>query len=323
MNILIFEYITGGGFNKKDLPPSLLNEGQAMLNALLDNMRQLPQLTISLMLDNRAQTLINSQHINTIIIDNTQNSLQVFTDLVSINEAVWIIAPEFDNILENLCKIVSDSGKILLNSPANAVAITANKWLTYLQLKKQRINTVETALLNTNPLPPAIKNAKEWVIKPIDGVGCSETYIINKITPLSNNKTIIQPHILGKKTSLSALFKQSKAWLLCVNQQNFEIINNSYQLTAISVNSHAKSENYQQLLESIAIAFADLWGYVGIDLIETDTQILVLEINPRLTSSFIGIEKATGINTAAQVINLLHSEPVLTATRNQKITIKL
>ena len=35
--------------------------------------------------------------------------------------------------------------------------------------------------------------------------------------------------------------------------------------------------------KSIAQAFSELWGYVGIDLIETTEQLFVLEINPRLT----------------------------------------
>ena len=37
MKILVFEYITGGGFNKHELPDALANEGRLMLQALLDN----------------------------------------------------------------------------------------------------------------------------------------------------------------------------------------------------------------------------------------------------------------------------------------------
>lgn len=38
MKILVFEYITGGGFNRQELPASLAREGRLMLLALLDGL---------------------------------------------------------------------------------------------------------------------------------------------------------------------------------------------------------------------------------------------------------------------------------------------
>ncbi|MFZ2726308.1 MAG: ATP-grasp domain-containing protein [Methylococcaceae bacterium] len=327
MQLLIFEYITGGGFNRQTLPDSLLNEGQLMLSALLANLQVLNNIHSVVMLDYRVNLTSDCTIIN---ITATDNTLDIFKQLINQSDAVWLIAPEFDNILENLSHIVTSANKILLNSPASAVAITANKWLSYLRLKQYAINTVATAILkNTvhNPLKNSIKNTSEWIIKPIDGVGCSDTYVLNdwqqlKSLPLKINHTLIQPHLLGKKTSLSAVFKQGKAWLLCVNEQHFKIINNAYQLKSISVNSIAKAKHYEQLLAQIATAFPELWGYVGIDLIETDNAIFVLEINPRLTSSFVGIYQATGINVAEVVLSLLTGEAVIKATRNDSVNLK-
>jgi len=51
LKILVFEYITGGGFNKHELPDSLAKEGSLMLNALLDNLRSHVGIEITVMLD--------------------------------------------------------------------------------------------------------------------------------------------------------------------------------------------------------------------------------------------------------------------------------
>jgi predicted ATP-grasp superfamily ATP-dependent carboligase len=47
-----------------------------------------------------------------------------------------------------------------------------------------------------------------------------------------------------------------------------------------------------------------LFGYVGVDLIATDSCPVVLEINPRLTTSYVALKDALGANPAAQVLAL-------------------
>ena len=127
--------------------------------------------------------------------------------------------------------------------------------------------------------------------------------ILSKCT--RKGQYVIQPHLQGKKTSLSCLFKQGSGWLVCANLQQFEFINQQYHLSEIVVNHHPDLGAYQQLVDKIALAFPELWGYVGIDLIETAEQLWVLEINPRLTTSFVGIHAALGINVAETVLQLL------------------
>ena len=61
----------------------------------------------------------------------------------------------------------------------------------------------------------------------------------------------------------------------------------------------------------IAAAIPGLWGYVGVDLIDTPAGPVVLEINPRLTTSYCGLGGVLGVNLAALVVGLLGSEPGL------------
>ena len=55
MNILIFEYITGGGLVGEVLPSSLLSEGELMLNAVAKDFSEMTDVQVSVMRDYRLQ----------------------------------------------------------------------------------------------------------------------------------------------------------------------------------------------------------------------------------------------------------------------------
>lgn len=297
-----------------------------MLQALLDNLSVLNGIELMLMLDERVSESIKTGDITTLVIKTEHNTWEEFEHAAKLCDAVWPVAPEFDGILQGLCQQVESLGKVLLTSPASAVAITGNKFNTYEQLLRHGIATVSTKRLENTDFMPG-----NWIAKPVDGVGCTGSYLVSgedewaALSAQLPDKThyIIQPHRQGEKTSLSCLFKHGKAWLLCVNLQRFNIINRQHELTECVVNFRQKTRRYQDLAAKVAGAFPDLWGYAGIDLIETPEQILVLEINPRLTTSFVGIDAALAVNVAETVLQLLHGEPDIKPHHNHAITINL
>jgi predicted ATP-grasp superfamily ATP-dependent carboligase len=326
VKVLVFEYITGGGFNKQQMPDALAREGRLMLKALLDNLTALHDIELLLMVDERFSGVAMTGNINTVIIESHHHTLAEFERAARQCDAVWPIAPEFDGILQALCRHVELLGKLLLTSPAAAVAITGDKFKTYEHLASHNIATVSTRRFEHGAFVPG-----EWIVKPVDGVGCAGNRVISSqddFAALSAQlrdkaRYIIQPHMHGKKTSMSCLFKQGKAWLLCVNLQRFNFVDKQYHLVECVVNHQPDFSPYLDLLATIASAFPDMWGYAGIDLIETAEQILVLEINPRLTTSFAGIDAALGVNVAEMVLQLLQGEPDINPLRNQAITINV
>jgi predicted ATP-grasp superfamily ATP-dependent carboligase len=188
---------------------------------------------------------------------------------------------------------------------------------------------VETSLLSD--FMPV--NSGPWVLKPKDGVGCQGGRFVTDTQTLAalqagmenQQDMLVQPYCAGQAVSLSCLFKDSKAWLLCCNQQKVKIVANRFVLQACVVNmANPRRDFYLQLIEKVAVALPALWGYVGIDLIETQHNgPLLLEINPRLTTSYVGIEAATGINVAEQVLALIEAEPSLQSSRNTPVTVTI
>lgn len=321
VKILVFEYITGGGFNKQELPDSLVDEGRLMLNALLDNLIRLNSLEVTVMMDWRLNESIGMAGINTVVIRPEHDISKEFAQLVKQSDLVWPIAPEFDGILQALCQTVESLGKMLLTSSSTAVSLAGNKFKTYELLCRHQIAAVPTRMLEDDFSPG------EWMVKPVDGVGCVDSYVIaNRLDfeqmAVRKGQYIIQPHLQGAKTSLSCLFKQGRGWLVCANLQRFEFLNQQYHLADIVVNHHPDLGAYRQLIDKIALAVPELWGYAGIDLIETAEQTWVLEINPRLTTSFVGIYDALGINVAEAVLQLLHGDPILNPVCNRPITVQ-
>lgn len=324
MKILVFEYITGGGLAGQALPASLLAEGRMMLQALLDDLKYLPQLQIVVTLDERCFGLALPINTQVFRVAQTDDISQILPELIRQSDLVWPIAPETDGILAKIAQQVITQQKKLLLSDPDTISLCANKLATYHCLIAQGIPAVETRPFNDQTK----KSLMASVIKPIDGVGCEGNLIIHPQEVWSGRiedaeRYVIQPLIQGEAISLSCLFKQGKAWLLCCNQQQVVIANNRFNLQACRVNvSNHRKAYYQTVIGQVADAIPGLWGYIGIDMIESvDQEPLILEINPRLTTSYVGIRQATGINVAEQVLNLLYAEPCVAYSNHQTINV--
>ena len=119
---------------------------------------------------------------------------------------------------------------------------------------------------------------------------------------------IVQPLIEGEPMSLSVLFAHGKALVLSCNRQIIDRGVQGFSLRGCVVNAtHDNDGSFQQLAEKVASAMPELWGYAGIDLMLSENGPLILEVNPRLTTSYVGLRDAIGTNPAGLVMNLLNT----------------
>jgi len=311
------------------LPPSLLREGQIMLQAVLDDLACIADIEILLPLDTRCDGIRPPQRAQIVSVHGAEDILPLLRNLLLECDVFWPIAPETAGILAALANLSTDLSKRLLLSCAETVALCADKWATYQCLIEHNVPIVKTLRL------PDLKDAPfaECVVKPIDGVGCEGNRIFTEPEAFRRisdqlhaaDRYIVQPYLRGKAVSLSCLCKQGKAWLLTYNEQLIGIEDNSFKLQGCRVNAANPEPNrYEKLIKAIAQAMPELWGYIGIDLIETlDAGPMVLEINPRITTSYAGIRAATGINVAEQMLTMLTGDPVLQFSRSQAVQISI
>jgi predicted ATP-grasp superfamily ATP-dependent carboligase len=76
---------------------------------------------------------------------------------------------------------------------------------------------------------------------------------------------------------------------------------------ACSINADAipfTLEQAQQLAQQIHLAIPGLWGHIGIDLILIKDTAYVVDINPRLTSSYIALSESLNLNPMARLLKM-------------------
>ena len=289
------------------MPHALASEGETMLRALVgDLLAQEHDLELIILRDDRLPWSFHGAGIQEVMVTAYDSFQTVWKDWISRCDAVWPIAPETGGILEQLCLDVEAAGKTLLTCPASAVRLAASKLNTARRLAEFGLPVVGTGILDNDKLPAW----EAFVIKPDDGVGCEGALIIRDAGQLQawtgTEAWIVQPLLAGESVSLSVLFANGRARLLSCNRQWIDWVGGGFALRGVTVNAIADADgSLQALAEDIARAMPELWGYAGIDLILTDDGPVILEINPRLTTSYAGLRSALGENPAASVLRLL------------------
>jgi predicted ATP-grasp superfamily ATP-dependent carboligase len=312
MRILVYEYITGGGLNAVDLPHSLAREGDLMLQALLRDLTSVPDAEVWVCRDARLPLRPDGDNVRLLPVHEGCDMLALFDTWMSECDAVWPIAPETGALLESLCTRVQAAGKLLLTSSAEAVRICGDKLRTFELLQQHAIPAVASW-----PLPGDLPEPnRRWVVKARDGAGCADSAIVATAAEYRSVKSalsdpdnfILQAFTPGKPVSLSGLFKHGEVSLLSYNEQQIAVCGRHFELQGCIVNAPCSDwARYRQLIARVARALPALWGYAGVDLLETPDGPLVLEINPRLTTSYAGLRQALRGNIARQVVDLLHA----------------
>lgn len=332
MRLLVFEFITGGGLIGALLPPSLLREGGMMRDALLADVAEFPEVAVSLTRDPRCAWPQSNGAMKRIEPRIDEDGMTLYQRALADVDAVWPIAPESDHVLEQLAVRARAAGKRVLLSDAESLAICASKYATARVLRAAGVNVVPTFRASDSlaswPGP--------WVSKPDDGAGGAGIRLWPNTSAASAalcsdgqypgaglGPCVIQPWCPGEHLSLSLFCGNGAALLLAVNRQRVSWHHNGVVLDGLSVNALPRdSEDFQALAWQIARALPGLWGYIGVDVIRSEAGALtVLEINPRLTTSYCGLRDALGINVAKLALQQMQDDVprVLECTRDRAV----
>jgi predicted ATP-grasp superfamily ATP-dependent carboligase len=92
--------------------------------------------------------------------------------------------------------------------------------------------------------------------------------------------------------------------VLSVNRQRVGFTDEVVGLEGLEVGAVSIGQAHREIASGVAAAIPGLWGCVGIDFIEAPSGITVLEVNPRLTTSFAALHRATGLNPARLTLAL-------------------
>jgi len=281
---VIYEFITGGGLFPEALPPSLQREGELMLQAVLQDALELQNFDVAILRDPRLSAL-------------SVHTLPDWKIALMWGDIFLIIAPETGRCLWELQRDVLQAGKVLWGCGLEAVQCCSYKSLTAARLAAHKIAHIPCYF----PQQKLPRNIQQFVIKPNDGAGCGDTFLATRrqLSTLSQQilNPIIQPYVAGENLSLCVLYGQGQSRVVAVNRQLITIENSKFCYHGSEVNAFPELIPQAQLLAAqIGRAIPDLWGWVGIDIILHKQQWLVTEINPRLTTSYVGLRKSLNQN---------------------------
>ncbi len=326
--LFIFEFVSGGGFNQEEIPASLFCEGYGMLRVIISDFKKL-NFEISILLDYRIEGLSSLLHADFLeTVERKHDYLLKFEKMVKKNDHVFIIAPEFSNILYRLTKIVKTHEKMLLSIDLQGIDLASSKLNTYKFFKSSNVQTPQTFLLkwgkgyfDENFVFEKFKSLdRPIVIKPEDGVGADSIFYFeneNSISEFFNNPEeklditanyILQEYIEGKDLSVSLIGDgKSPPIILSINAQNIDIKNpmkeseylGGYTPIEDFIHNCSILKNYLNKMD-----FSLFTGYFGIDFLKKpDNTICFIEINPRLTTSYLGIRNIIDINPAKLILD--------------------
>lgn len=315
------EFITGGGLATEALPESLAKEGALMRDALLKDLAELDQYEITTLHD--ARLAPPTQALRSISVESGEFK-EHFIQALNQVDMVWLIAPESKGALLELSELCyeaekAENGPVFIGSGFDTMLTGTSKTLCYEALHTARIHTLPVHAgedLIQEPYYESLQHQhlEKWVVKPEDGAGCEGIRVFESLHDLKGwiaqderyLHYLAQPYQQGVAASFSMLCRNGKAWLLSCNQQHIQVHNSQFKLAGVTVNGMLPYwQRFETIARKIAQMLPDALGYIGVDVIvEPETnKIYVLEINPRLTTSYVGLHDALNTNPAKLILD--------------------
>jgi predicted ATP-grasp superfamily ATP-dependent carboligase len=323
LKVIVYEHVSGGGYAQQNLPSGVLAEGFGMLRCAVADFSAAGH-EVTVLLDARLSKLNPPLKAScTVPLFYAGEPQRFLSNLAKINDALYVIAPETGQTLPSLVKAAEETGTLSLNGKWEAVARVADKTILYRHLQKNGFPTPKTLTLNTSGnatnIGQAVKRELAYpvVFKPADGAGCSGISIIKhegqieraiaKIkTESANPHFIAQEYLNGIPVSVSLLSNGEKAAVLSLNKQQITLASteepSSYD-GGCTPFDHPLRQKAFVLAQKVVESFSGLRGYVGVDLILGKDTLFVVDVNARLTTSYVGLRKAVNFNAAQAIVD--------------------
>ena len=318
MNLFIHEYISAGGLGP-EAPPSLRAEGRAMLAALAEDFSRVPGVQVHTLLAESVSGSIGN-HRGHVEFGAEQAAFQ---EMTAGADWVLVIAPEFAGILAERSRWVLEAGKKLLGSQPGAIELTADKHTLARHWARHGIATPPTYLLADNGAAEQRRCPCPAICKPRRGAGSQATFLVDDPASLASIRAraraempgddfVLQPFASGQPASVT-FFMGPKQRLALKPAAQVLSADGRFHYQGGRVPLAAELAERALILAERAVAtVVGLSGMVGVDLVlgaEIDGSAdVVIEINPRPTTSYIGLRRLARDNLAETLLRVIFGE---------------
>jgi predicted ATP-grasp superfamily ATP-dependent carboligase len=305
MRIFVYEHLSSGCAENISALSSLDAEGGAMLRALLHDFNSCGVQTETL-LDPCWRTESERWPSNIGLHFPTAGMQErTFDALAAAADFTLVIAPEFDGILERLARRVEEVGGRLLGPSPNAIRLSADKAAMATLWEKSGV-----------PIPRS-SSRYPLVYKPRFGAGSQATFLIRNDDELAqaerrrieenwHGAMMRQAYVEGLPASVAFLAGPAGWHALPAVEQRLSGDGRFHYRGGRLPLPPPLDVRARSLAERAARTVAGWLGWFGVDLIlgATEKDDVALEINPRLTTSYLGLRRSARFNLAAAMLAL-------------------
>lgn len=294
----------------------MVHMGWAMLRAVLQDLQNWGGVrTVSLLHNNLGHLAAPADRV--LGTTHAQNR-PLLESLLHDADAALIIAPEESGGLADLSAMVLEHGTKLLGSSPQGVIEAGDKWRCYKRLAHAGVSTPTTQRLQVDMAKQAAEDfSYPIVIKPRQGAGCQGVHCLQSPAELrsalesecaDSDSILVQPYLRGNHLSVSCLVSADEIWPLCLNRQDILMDSPCRYLGCEIINDAGLRPRAFALAEQALAQFEGLKGFVGLDLVFSDDQLYVIEINPRITMAYVSLQQAIKANLAQMIWRSAHDE---------------
>ena len=293
-NLILLEHFTAQSVINHNQDKDILREALNIANTIIKNFIKNPDIKKLFVIRNEKLKKIISNKViflSTNQFTSYQNILKQFQK----NDEIILVAPEIEKISINLYEKLKKRFNILCSTYCT-VKTFSSKINSLVALKKNKLPVVDFA--QTNSLP-----YKKIIVKPIYGAGSHEVFLIeNKRRIIKKRSIIFQRFYDGLKGSFLMLCKNGLTKVLCCNKQIIRIEKGKIiQIGCIIGGLENHRREIEILAKKICDKFKGLFGIIGVDIVNYNNKWLILEINPRFTSSYCGLNKSYSSKTVKEI----------------------
>lgn len=319
MKIFLFEFVTGGGFWRLADEPipggSLLLEGEAMVGGLRNDLSVVDEVDLTVLRDRRLPRC-ESGGARVVEISSRSDLEQKLIELGANADWTIIIAPEIDRQLEWCAGWLVEHGARLLAPSLETIRIGSDKLETASFLNSHGIPIPRTVV--PEGAESFLVEDRPFVVKPRYGAGSMDITWIESgasgLPEVDSSQWLIQEYCRGTPVSVLTICGENSFIPLAACLQRlsadgrFEYLGGSLPLT-VELDRRARS-----LAATVVRKLPRGIGFVGIDMVlssdndRSDSPAgsadrvkgvdWVIEINPRLTTSYVGLRAQYASNLA-------------------------
>ncbi len=313
MRVLLYEYLTGGGLwsdESGDLSGHpLVAEGRAMADALSEDLHRAGTALVRFQ-DARLPSGWRAPH-ERVAITSAAHEREALADWARRADGVLLIAPEQGGRLLDRARWVEQQGGRLLSADSAFIALATDKTRTAEMLSGADVRVPEARRLAPGePVPDGFP----WpaVLKPNDGVGSLDTYLVRdhvaarQLRARLPGAARLESYCPGLPASVLAICGTGEPLFLPACRQRMRCDGRFHYLGGATPLAVPHARRARLLARRALAGLPPTCGFVGVDMIlgaaADGSRDVVLEVNPRLTTSYVGLRRVAGSNLAAAML---------------------